>query len=90
MNTYLFIYNNEFGNREYAISVIRQIPSIVRWRSDMPNVFYIKSKDSSQQLCDAVREIRGSGKFLIAEITSNRQGYLSIDTWNFIRSKEEE
>lgn len=90
MYTYLFIFNSIFGNRDYAISVIRQIPSIVRWRSDMPNVIYIKSNDRAQQLCEAVRGIRGIGKFLIVEITGNRQGYLSKETWNFIKSNLEE
>ena len=86
MKTYLFVFNNEFGNRDYAISLIKQIPAVKRWRSDLPNVIYIKSDDSPQKLCDDVRAIRNTGKFLIAELTDNRQGYLSKETWNFFKA----
>lgn len=85
MKTYLLIFNNLFGSRDQAISIIKQIPAINSWRSDMPNAIYLKSEYSPQQLCDSIRSIRGIGKFLIVEITENRQGYLSKESWNFLK-----
>ena len=62
--------------------------SDIKW--NMPNAIYLKSDSSSQQLCDYIRAIRGIGKFLIVEITANRQGYLSKESWNFIRMQSED
>ena len=85
MKIFLFLFNNEFGTRDHAINIIKQLPTVVSWRSDLPNTIYIKSESSPQQLCDDIRAIRGVGKFLIAELTNNRQGYLSKETWNFLK-----
>ena len=90
MKIFLLIFNNLFGSRDQAISIIKQIPAIKGWRSDMPNAIYLKSECSSQQLCDYVRSKRGAGKFLIVEITANRQGYLSQDSWNFFKIQTED
>lgn len=89
MKTYLFIFNSLFGNRFQAISVIKQIPDIKNWRSDMPNAIYMKSDKSAQQLCDLIRKKNKNGRFLIVEISSNRQGYLSKDSWTFIKDQTE-
>lgn len=89
MKIYLFIFNNMFGSRDQAISIIKQIPDIKGWRSDMPNAIYLQSECNSQQLCDSIRSKRGVGKFLIVEITSNRQGYLSKESWNFLKIQKE-
>lgn len=90
MRIYLLIFNNLFGSRDQAISIVKQIPAIKGWRSDMPNAIYLKSDSSSQQLCDSIRAIRGIGKFLIVEITANRQGYLSKESWNFLKLQTED
>lgn len=89
MKIYLLIFNNMFGSRDQAISIIKQIPNIIGWRSDMPNAIYLKSNCDSQQLCDSIRSIRRVGKFLIVEITANRQGYLSQESWNFLKLQTE-
>lgn len=85
MKIFLFIFNNEFGTRDQAINIIKQLPTIFSWRSDLPNAIYIKSESCPQKLCDDIRAKRGVGKFLIAELTSNRQGYLSKETWSFLK-----
>ena len=90
MKTYLFVFNSLFGDRNQAISIIKQIPAINSWRSDMPNAIYFKSNSSAQIICDLIREIRGNGKFIVVEITANRQGYLSKETWNYLKIQTEE
>lgn len=90
MNTLLFIFNGDFGSRSQAISIIKQIPTIVGWRCDMPNAIYLKSESSPQELCDEIRAFNGQGKFLVIEITNNRQGYLTKETWDFLRNNSME
>ena len=84
MKNYLLIFNNLFATRLEAIEIVKKIPAIKSWRSDMPNAIYLKSESSAQQLCDALRELRNKGRFLVCEIGANRQGYLTKESWDFL------
>lgn len=85
MKCYLLIFNNLFGSRLEAIEIVKQISEINSWRCDMPGAIYIKSGSSAQELCDAIRRVRNSGRFLVCELSENRQGYLTKETWNFLK-----
>ena len=68
MKNYILIFNNLFATRIDAIEIVKKIPEIKSWRSDMPNAIYLKSDNTAQQLCDAIREVRDKGRFLVCEI----------------------
>lgn len=84
MKNYLLVFNNLFATRLEAIEIVKKIPTIKSWRSDMPNAIYLKSEDSAQQICDAIRDLRNNGRFLVCEIGTNRQGYLTKESWSFL------
>ena len=91
MKTYLFVYANTLGDRDNVKQVLESIPSIKNWRCDMPNSFYIWSDSSAQDIVTAIADKVGdatSKRFLVVEITSNKQGYLTKDTWAFINQKD--
>lgn len=54
----------------------------------MPGAIYLKSDSSAQALCDAIRKVRSSGMFLVCEVSKNRQGYLTKETWNFLKNED--
>ena len=87
MRCYLLIFNNLFGTRYDAIEIIKKVSIVSSWRCDMPNAIYLKSESSAQQLCDAIRKVRTTGRFLVCEISDNRQGYLTKETWSFMNVK---
>ena len=87
MKTYLLVYANSLGDREYVKQVLGAIPIIRNWRYDMPNSFYLWSDTTAQDIVTSIAEKVGdatSKRFLVVEITSNKQGYLTKDTWAFI------
>ncbi len=88
MKNYILIFNNLFATRIDAIEIVKKIPEIKSWRSDMPNAIYLKSDNTAQQLCDAIREVRDKGRFLVCEIGDNRQGYLTKDSWRFLSNTD--
>lgn len=88
MRCYLLIFNNLFGSRLEAIEIVKQISIVISWRCDMPGAIYIKSDSSAQALCDAIRKVRSSGMFLVCEVSKNRQGYLTKETWNFLKNED--
>lgn len=83
----MLIFNKLFGSRLEAIEIVKQISIVKSWRCDMPGAIYIKSESCAQELCDAIRKVRGSGRFLVCEVSDNRQGYLTKDTWNFLKNE---
>lgn len=55
----------------------------------MPNSFYLKSEKTAVELSALFAKTlnKDSKRFLILEITDNKQGYLLKDTWDFINKK---
>lgn len=88
MYTYLLIYSDAMGNREAMKAAIAEMPEIVRWRYDIPNSFYLYSESSADELTARLADRFPNRKcFLFVQISENRQGYLSKETWNFINQK---
>ena len=87
MRCYLLIFNKLFGSRLEAIEIVKQLSIVESWRCDMPGAIYIKSERCAQELCDEIRKVRSSGSFLVCELSGNRQGYLTKDTWDFFKIK---
>lgn len=87
MKTYLLVYSDSIGDREVVKRILGAMPEVKHWRYDMPHSFYLWSEASAQELVTSfVSHINQatSKRFIISEITSNKQGYLPRDTWKFI------
>ncbi len=85
MYTYVLIYDNEMADREAMKSHLDAMPEILSWRYDAPNSFFVYSNDTANDLTTSLANLLPEYKcFLFVEISSNRQGYLRKETWNFI------
>lgn len=85
---YLLIYATTFGDREVIKNWFNQESGIVHWRYDLPNTFYIVSPKSASELSDSLGNFVGKkGRFLITEISDNRQGLLPKETWYLFKNK---
>ena len=85
---YLLIYNDEVGTREEVRDFIDDVPQILSWRSDMPHAFYLISECSARELAALFRGFTDDqGRFLIAEVTRNKQGWLPRHTWELLNNK---
>ncbi len=86
MKSYIFIYSDPVGNREELKQTFNEMKSVVRWRYDVPHSFYILSNSSAGELAKEFEERRGTkGRFLFVEMTSNRQGRMLKDAWEFFK-----
>jgi hypothetical protein len=88
-SVYLLVYNRGFGSREEVKAFLDSRPEIITWRTELPNSFYLISEKKATELADIIRQTRGDdGKFLITQIAKNRQGWLSPDSWAFMRQEK--
>lgn len=85
---YILVYSDNLGSRAQVKECIDNISEVITWRYDMPNSFYLISENSADEIARAIHEYTGKTKFLVSEITSNKQGWLSKDTWYLINNKK--
>ena len=86
--SYIFVYNDTVGTREEVKNVLDKMPHVKTWRYDMPNVFYIVSDASAQQIAKQFESIAGTkGRFLFLEHTENSQGRLTQKSWFLLNNK---
>lgn len=86
--SYLFIYNDTVGTREMVQAVFDGMPIVSTWRYDMPNVFYIVSSSTAQELFEEFeRKLPNQGRFIFAEYNGNAQGRLTEETWYLLNNK---
>lgn len=87
--SYLMTYSATLGTRDQIKEWLNEMPEVITWRTDLPNCFYIVSTHTAQQLFNALQRVAGKkGRFLISEVTSNKQGLLPSDTWYLLNNKQ--
>lgn len=85
---YLFIYNDIVGTREAVQAVLDNMTTVSTWRYDMPNVFYIISSSSAQELSQEFeRKLSDRGRYIFVEYSDNAQGRLTEETWYLLNNK---
>jgi len=86
---YLLVYANSLGTRNEVKDCVDNLPEILTWRYDMPNCFYLISEYDAQDISNAIRSYLGNkGRFLISEVTDNKQGWLPSKTWYLLNNKK--
>jgi len=86
---YIFNYSDTAGSREDVKKWLNQEDKVNTWRYDLPHCFYIVSDASANTLSKSFIQFNGNkGRHLIAEITNNRQGLLTTESWATMRMRK--
>lgn len=86
---YLLAFSDDLGTREQVKNHLDTMPSVITWRYDMTNAFYILSNDSADTICSQLQErINSKGRFIITELSENCQGWLTGASWYLVSHKE--
>jgi hypothetical protein len=87
--SYLLVYSDTLGTRDQLKALLSELEEVVTWRYDLPHSFYIISDEDANTLAKAIRVRRGNkGRFIITEIASNKQGWLTPESWYLINKKK--
>ena len=87
---YLLVYNDQMGSRKRVRGFLdKHEDQVLNWRCDLPNTFYIISRSSADELYETLKPLTdGEGaRFLVTEVTRNKQGWLPKKTWKFMNEK---
>lgn len=86
--SYLLVYNDLVGTQDQVKEYLNRMPKVATWRYDMPNVFYIISEYSADQIAKDFESIAGTkGRFIFLEYNGNAQGRLTGETWFLLNNK---
>ena len=86
-NSYLLIYEDELGTREEIKDLLNRMQIVETWRYDMPNMFYIISTYTAQQIAIQIHELTGGkGRFIVTDYTNNTYGWLFDDSWYLLQN----
>ena len=85
---YLFVYCDSSIYRTVVKAWADESELVSSWRYDIPNSIYLVSEASADELSAEVTANFGSRfRFLITEVSENRQGCMPADTWYFLLNK---
>ncbi|MDV7142332.1 hypothetical protein R3X27_06525 [Tropicimonas sp. TH_r6] len=88
---YIFVYSDDLGTRDELVGFLNDQDEIDAWRYDMDYCFYLLSSLSAVELSKRVKAALGTEKrFLISEVGSNRQGWLSKGSWGILNKNAPE
>ena len=86
---YIFIYDDDVGTRSEVKDFVDSRPEVLFWRYDMPSSFYLISEHSASEIARKISSMtEHEGRFLVAEIKSNKQDCLPGRTWKLLNEKQ--
>ncbi len=86
---YILVYSSDTADRDTIKRWADESPLVPTWRIDLPYSIYLITEASVLELYkDLDHTLGGCGRYIITEISDNRQGRLPLDTWQFLRNKQ--
>ncbi len=87
---YLLAFSETLGTQEQVKAFVEKMTDVTTWRYDLPHAFYLISTVDAKTLSERLRELAGDkGRFIIAEITENSSGWLTLESWHLIQHKQQ-
>ena len=87
--SYLFYYSDTVGTLEEVRDHVDSMSSVLLWRYDTNNLFYIVSEKSAHEIAKEFEGKAGSqGRFIISEYNGNAEGRLTHASWHLLIEKE--
>lgn len=91
--SYLIVFNDEFAERGEVTDFINTIPEIINWQTNMPYCILAISSLSATEISSLLARInpdengKPKGRYLVAEIGKNKQGWLPKSMWRMMNER---
>jgi hypothetical protein len=84
---YLLVHSPKVASHEQMKVALNQIAEVKTWRTDIPHCFYVISQEDAKTLSSLIRNATSkTGRFIVSEIPDNRYGWLTEESWFFIKN----
>lgn len=86
---YVLIFSDSVGNTEQVKEFVDSRQEIIDWYQCMSNAVFIRSNYDAKSLSNIFRQFTNdTGRFLILDVNTDRQGWLPKKAWEFMKAKE--
>ena len=86
---YVLMYNDALGTRAEVKTWADNCGMVITWRYDLPHCIYLVSTSSASEISEELRKVAKPGaRYLITEVSENRQGLMPAETWYLLRYKK--
>jgi len=86
---YLLVFSDATGGKPAIREWLNKEGAVIHWRTDLPHSFYVISEASASELSQSLlNHIGKKARYLLTEISDNRQGILPKETWYLLRHKQ--
>lgn len=87
--SYMLVHSNNCASHDDMKGHLNAIKAIDTWRTDITNCFYMVSSLEAVELAKEIRQLTGDkGRFIISEVGSNSNGWLTSESWYLLRNKK--
>ncbi len=85
---YLLAFSDDLGTRDQVKECLEKMSSVILWRYDMTNAFYIISESAANTIANELMQyITNGGRFIVTEISDNKEGWLTEESWYIMNHK---
>jgi len=86
--SYLLVYSDAYSSQEKIIEILNRSSTVIFWRYDMPNTFYLTSNCSAYDIsAELSSHLNSTGKYIVLEYNGNAQGSLTDESWYLLNNK---
>lgn len=86
--SYLLVINGITKNRAQVQVFLDSRPEILNWMATFPNAIFIVSEKSASEIGSILRPFLHPDHFILLDVDTDRAGWMSKKTWNFIYNKK--
>lgn len=89
--SYLIIFDSAFAIRKQVQDFLDAIPEVSFWHATLPNCVFFTSSLDAGALCKRFEgqfDISKGQRFMVMEVSSNRQGRLPPQSWHLFRNPD--
>ncbi len=87
--SYIFFFNNVVGTRDQVKEYLNRMSTVITWRYDMTNTFYLISENTADEIAKEFEQLRGpNGFYIVTEYNGNAQGRLTDESWYLLNNKQ--
>lgn len=86
---YIIVFSDSVGDKDKVKEFVDSRPEFTSWYLCMSNAIFVRASKTADQISDIFRELTNdSGRFLILDVDTDRNGWLPKKAWKFMKNEE--
>lgn len=86
---YIIVFSDSVGDKDKVKNFVDSRPEFTNWYLCMSNAIFVRSRKTAHQITGIMRELtQDSGRFIVLDVETDRNGWLPQKAWKFMKNEE--